>query len=499
MEFPTAAARVLRFGIFELDTHSGELRRHGLKIRLPDQAFQILRLLSARPGDVITREELRQQLWTSDTFVDFDLGLNSAIHKLREAVGDSADNPQFIQTLPRRGYRFIAPVNAAADDPRSGSVAPSVSPSARLSSKWIAGGLALAVMAAAPVMYQRGWWDQVRPDAAGTAAGSPAERHPLARRAIDPAAYDAYLKGVSAEGLQTYEGFRNAVAYFEDAVAKQPDFAMAYANLGQVQLQFLYGGPLSPRETVPKAEAATRKALALDDTLPLAHRTLAGILRNYYWQWEEAEKEVLRARALSKNPSEIPAAELLQNGQFALAIAQAERGRRLDPLSFAAAVNLASAFRAAGQYDRAIAEYRNALTITPLRPRGHFQLGVTFVFMGRLKEAIHELETAAGLSSGNSRFEAYLAYAYAAAGRPLDARRIVKALEARAQQQYVSGFGLALIYDALGEKEPALAAFERAYQDRAVEFAQLEQYPPFTTIASDPRYQARMREIGPPR
>jgi tetratricopeptide (TPR) repeat protein len=103
------------------------------------------------------------------------------------------------------------------------------------------------------------------------------------------------------------------------------------------------------------------------------------------------------------------------------------------------------------------------------------------------------------LSSMNSRFEAYLAYAYAAAGQPLDARRILKALEARARQQYVSGFGLALIYDALGEKEPALAAFERAYQDRAVEFSQMAQYPPFKTIASDPRFQARMRDIGLPR
>ena len=365
MEFPTAAARVLRFGIFELDAHSGELRRHGLKIRLPDQAFQILQLLLARPGDVITREELRQQLWTSDTFVDFDLGLNSAIHKLREALGDSADNPQFIQTLPRRGYRFIAPVNRAADDPRSGSVAPSVSPSARLSPKWIAGGLALAVMTAALVVYQRGWWDRVRADAAGAAAGSPAERHPLGRRAIDPAAYDAYLKGVSAAGLQTYEGFRNAVAYFEDAVAKQPDFAMAYANLGQAQLQFLYAGPLSPRETVPKAEAATRKALELDDTLPLAHRTLAGILRNYYWQWEDADKELQRARVLGKHPAEFSAMELIESGQFALAIAQAERARRVDPLSFNAAIDLASAFRAARQYDRAIAEYRSALADHP--------------------------------------------------------------------------------------------------------------------------------------
>ena len=171
----------------------------------------------------------------------------------------------------------------------------------------------------------------------------------------------------------------------------------------------------------------------------------------------------------------------------------------MDPLSFNAAIDLASALRAARQYDRAIVEFRSALQITPRRPRGHFQLGVTFVFMGRLKEAIDELETAVRLSSGNSRFEAYLAYAYASAGRPRDARRILKELEARARQQYVSGFGIALIYDALGEKEPALAAFERAYQDRAVEFSQMPQYPPFKTIASDPRYQARMRDIGLPR
>ena len=500
MESPNAPARVHRFGIFELDAQSRELRRLGLKVRLPDQAFQVLRLLLARPGEVVTREELRQQLWTSDTFVDFDLGLNNAVRKLREALDDSADNPRFVETLPRRGYRFIAPLQPATTDRivefAAGGTATA---GARGRLKWIAGGLVFAVVIATLVLYQSGWWDLVRADAGKAGAGSPAVGEPRAGRAIDPAAHEAYLKGMTAGGGQTYEAVRNAVGYFEVAVARQPDFATAYASLGQAQLQFLYVGPLSPRETVPKAEAATRKALQLDDTLPLAHQTLATILRSYHWKWEDAEKEALRARALRKGLSEPPTTELIEKGQFALAIAQAERVRRLDPLSFAAAVNLAAAFRAAKQYDRAIAEYRNALEITPRRPRGHFQLGVTYVFMGRLEEAIHELETAVGLSSGNSRFEAYLAYACAAAGRPLDARRIVTVLEARAKQQYVSGFGLALIYDALGEKEPALAAFERAYQDRAVEFAQLEQYPPFTTIASEPRYQARMRDIGLPR
>ena len=101
---------MFRFGVFELDVRSGELRRHGLKIRLPDQSFQILRALLMRPGEVVTRDELRQVLWTAETFVDFEVGLNSAVRKLREALDDSADNPRFVETVPRRGYRFVAPV-----------------------------------------------------------------------------------------------------------------------------------------------------------------------------------------------------------------------------------------------------------------------------------------------------------------------------------------------------------------------------------------------------
>jgi len=109
-----SGARVFRFGVFDLDTQSGELRRNGLKIRLPDQSFQILRALLMRPGEMVTREELRQVLWTAETFVDFEVGLNSAVRKLREALDDSAENPRFIETLPRRGYRFIGPVSAPA-------------------------------------------------------------------------------------------------------------------------------------------------------------------------------------------------------------------------------------------------------------------------------------------------------------------------------------------------------------------------------------------------
>jgi len=102
--------RIARFGVFELDLAAGELRKSGAKLRLQEQPFQVLAMLLERTGDVVTREELRQKLWPADTFVDFDHSLNTAVNKLRETLGDSASSPRYIETLARRGYRFIAPV-----------------------------------------------------------------------------------------------------------------------------------------------------------------------------------------------------------------------------------------------------------------------------------------------------------------------------------------------------------------------------------------------------
>lgn len=101
---------ILRFGTFEMNVRAGELHRQGTRIRLQEQPFQLLAVLLQRPGDLVTREELRAHIWPQDTFVDFDNSLNTAAAKLRKALGDSAENPHFIETLPRRGYRFIAPV-----------------------------------------------------------------------------------------------------------------------------------------------------------------------------------------------------------------------------------------------------------------------------------------------------------------------------------------------------------------------------------------------------
>ena len=111
MALESQTPKIVRFGVFEVDLRAGELRKQGVKIKLQEQPFRVLTVLLQRPGEVVTREELRNQNWPPDTFVDFDNSLNTAINKLREALGDSADNPRFIETLPRRGYRFLAPVS----------------------------------------------------------------------------------------------------------------------------------------------------------------------------------------------------------------------------------------------------------------------------------------------------------------------------------------------------------------------------------------------------
>jgi len=646
MNLRTPDAHVFRFGIFELDAQSGELRRHGLKIRLPDQSFQILRALLKRPGELVTRDELRQLLWTAETFVDFEVGLNSAVRKLREALGDSADQPRFVETVPRRGYRFVGPVaepsvdrvaTTAADRPvEQGSVPPSELAAASLTesppaseaasrlqrpARWRTAALFFVlVVGIGGIAYSRGLLSIPRPSTSvepirslvvlpfenlmgdpaqdyfadsvtdavtahlaqiegldvisrtsarqykqttktlaqirtelndvegvveGTlqrsgdkvritvkliraetdralqgkiydgelsgmfslhqliasdlaaAAGRP-RPSPARTPTINVKAYDAYIKGLNARGLQRHEGFRRAVVYLEEAVALQPDFAEAYAELAMVQVQFLYGGPYSPHEVIPKAEAAARKALQLNDNLPNAHRALGQILNLYYWRWEEGDKELERAASIGGlDPTEAVSASLRRRRRYQEAIVSAERGRKFDPLSVQAQIAVGNSYRSAGQYERALSEYARALEMSPANNRAQFQMGVNLVAMGRPADAIRELEIAARQATGhNSRMEAYLGYAYAAAGRARDARGVLKELEAHRQDQYVSWYGIALIHDALGEKAQALAAVQRAFEDRAVEFALHDQYAPFKTIASDPAFQAVIRKVG---
>jgi tetratricopeptide (TPR) repeat protein len=204
-----------------------------------------------------------------------------------------------------------------------------------------------------------------------------------------------------------------------------------------------------------------------------------------------------RASAPSGEESPSPISNsLIRRGQFQDAVAVAERARKLDPLSVNAQIAVGTAYRAAGQYDRAIAELRRALAMSPGRDRINFQIGVTLLAMGRLDDAIREIEIGARPPSGhNSRHEAYLGYAYAVAGRTQEARAILHELDGHRRDQYVSWYGIAMIHDALGDKALALAAVQRAFEDHAVEFGLMNQYPPFKTIATEPTFLSIMRTV----
>ena len=439
---------VRRFGPFEIDCRSGELRKHGLKIRLAEQPFRILVLLLDRRGEVVTREEIRQALWPADTFVDFDAGLSSAVRKLRDALGDSAAQPRFVETVPRRGYRFIAAVVPLDQPPDAVIVRASGSPRQGMR---LAAMIGVAVVALAAVAFTE-----------------------MRRPHVTPAADALFLKGVAAMGRENVDGFRAAADYFEQATRLQPDFASAYAWLGQARLQLVYAGQFAPRDVIPRADAAVRQALALDDGLALAHRVRASILSDYYWQPEAGRREAQRAAQLEPASSQ---------------------GSGVDPLSAQGALNAGMILRDRGQFDRALDEFRRATTLNPQLARVQYQIGVTYALMGRWREAVEALQRAVAISPDNSRFIAYQGYAAAMAGRPEEARRILQDLRDRSRRQYVSSYGMAALYDALGDRDAAAEALERAYEDHALEFMQWKHYPVFARADVDPRYQQVLRRV----
>ena len=321
----------------------------------------------------------------------------------------------------------------------------------------------------------------------------------MGSRPINAEANELLFHGLVAASRQSYPGFSEAITYFEQAIAKQPDFAFAYAAMSHCYIQFSFVGPLSPQEFMPKAEAAARKALELDDVLPEAHAALGMVLYRFHWDWSGAEKELRRALELNPSYSEghWRLSEFLSaSGRAEEALAEAQRAQELDPLSLQAILEVAAAYRAVGQYDRAITEFRKALEKDPSRPRAHFQLGVTYVEKGELDEGIAELESAVKLSQGNPRFLAYLGYAHAVVGKKSEAQKILNELNTISRKQYVSPLGIALVDMGLGQKETALAWLERAYEVHDGELTGLVRDFRLKPLHSDPHFQDLVRRVG---
>ncbi len=475
-----SADHTVRFGVFELDIRSGELRKSGARIRLQEQPLQILSLLLERPGEIVTREAICKKLWPDGTFVDFDHSLNAAVVRLREALDDSADNPRFIETVPRRGYRFIAPVQGRADDSSAPSAARAASRSRR-KLWWVAatvvmlllslalpialnvGGLrqrlfastdsqpkiesiavlplknlmndpaqdyfvegmhesliaelskvsALKVISRTSAMQfkeakmslpeiarklnvdavvegsvlregnqiritvqliygpsEKQLWGRsfdrelggililYREVAKAIAdeikvALTPSEKARLTNaRSVRPEAHEAFLKGLSIWGQRADDSAQRSMEYFKQAIALDPNYALAYARLAFSHTL----AAVPPREHFPKAKEAALKALEIDDQVAEAYAALA--LTSYFYDWDWAAAEQYARRALELDPNSavshhVYGLYLSTMGRHDEAIAAMQRAAELEPLVPLSIINLAKTYVWAQQYERA--------------------------------------------------------------------------------------------------------------------------------------------------
>ena len=616
----SAAGRIFRFGAFEFCVEARTLRKNGLQIKLSGQPACVLALLLEHPGEVITREEVQKRLWPEGTYVDFEHSVNAAVKRLRQALGDSADSPRFIETLARNGYRFIAPVNQTLDQPapapaskktlppmaglpiaaglgifvvivgamavlhdkRQPPVVPApirslaVLPLANLSGdpgqEYFAEGMAdvlrqdlegihaLRVVSRTSSTYYRGsnkplpeiarqmnvdavvdgsvlrsgsrvrisveliqaandtrlWGDTYERDLKDVFALqsevarkiadeirvtlTPRDRARLAQRPTpNPDAYLAYSKGRFFWNRRTEVDLKRAIAYFQQAIEKDPNYALAYDGLADCWLPLGWYAYMAPADTFPHAKAAVRKALALDDSLAEAHTSLAFVTLYYDRDWAGAEREFRRAIGLNPNYANAHHwyAEFLSLvGRDKEAIAESERARELDPLSNIINTWVGSRYFFARRYDEAIEQYRNAVEMDPDFVPVHLVLGHAFEQKHMYGEAIVELEKAVSLSGGSPVYRASLAHAYGVAGRRNEARKLFGELSDLSKRKYVSSYDLALAALGVGATDQAFALLAQAVDERSPRAAFLTVDPRFDGLRSDARFRALIVRIG---
>jgi TolB-like protein/DNA-binding winged helix-turn-helix (wHTH) protein/Tfp pilus assembly protein PilF len=625
MPAPTPLSPIVCFGVFQLDLKARELHKAGVKIKLQGQPFRALELLVERAGQVVSREELRQKVWPTDVFVTFDQGLNNAIKKVRDALGDSADSPRFIETLARHGYRFIAPVSAVA------AVSAEPLPASPPRSRWgwaAPRRIALLALATTSLLAALTYWAW---HGLGTRAGPSPERIVLAvlpfgnlsrdpdqeffsdglteemitqlgklnperlviiasgsvtkykgsklavgeigrqlhadylvqgsvRRAadrvrisvqliqvrdqtdlwaesydrelkdmlllqdsvtrtianqihvaltpgqqagrsgptkLDPEAYEAYLKGRYYWNKRTGDGMQKALAYFQQAIDKDPAYGVAYSGLADCNSGLAWHGFKSPADALPKAHAAALKAIEIDPQSAEAYASL-GLVRLHRWDWSAAETAFKHALQLDPNYANAHhwyADYLSINGRHDEALFEARHALQLDPLNLMIGTWVGLRYYLAREYGHAIEQGQSTVELDPSFAAGHLVLGEAYVRAGLRDKGLVELQRAAALSGGSPLYLAQVAVAHALAERKSEALRIAARLQMLSTERYVSPYGLAQIYAALKDNEQTFKWLQAAYDDHAVWMAYLAVDPAFDAFRSDRRFQDLLRRV----
>jgi serine/threonine protein kinase/TolB-like protein len=312
-------------------------------------------------------------------------------------------------------------------------------------------------------------------------------------------AYELYLKGRFYWNKRTAEALKKSIVYFNQAIEKDPGFALAYAGLADCYV--VPANRLPPREAMPRAKAAAIRALELDEKLAEAHTSLARVLSVYDWDWTNADKEY--KRAIELNPRYAIAHQWYggwfeARGRHNEAIAERKRALELDPLSSIVNFELGVAFYYARAYDQAIEQFQKTLELDQNFPPAKHFLAATYLQKGMYDKAIAGFREAIPLMSNEVTGTASLGHVYALSGKKSDARTVIDQLKQLSGHQYVAPTNIALIYGGLGEKDQAFAWLEKGYEERSFAMSWLNVEPRWDSIRSDPRFADLIRRMGLP-
>lgn len=584
---------IYEFGLFRLDADDRILLRGDRRVHVTEKVFNVLLLLVERSGHLVTKEELMEQVWP-DSVVE-ENNLTVSMSALRKALGQRLEGGRYIETVSRRGYRFVADVRGIKGervDPaqeegdeaparaKTGVSSPATTTLAVLpllnvsddpSLEYLSDGItesiinSLSKLPQLKVLARSTMFRFKDTDADPLEVGRQLDTHALLTGRIlqvneelivklelinvregsqiwgehykrksadifevqeeisqevseklklrltgaqkrqltkryteDIEAYHLYLKGRYCWNKRTGEALKMAIEFFQRAIAKDPDYALAYTGLADCYAIIPFYSNIPPKPAFEEAKKATDKALEIDDALAAAHASLGFVKEYYEWDWVGAGKEY--KKAIDLNPNYATAHQwygmyFMKLGQFERARRELKRALRFDPRSLIINTDLGLPSYFKRQYDEAVEQYRKVLKMDQDFIWARFFLGWTYERSGRFSEAIAEFRKAK-LIDDRPEVSAMIAHTYAVSGRRSEARRILANLEEQSKRHYISPYYIALVFAGLDDKDRAFVWLEKAYSDRNEWLVWLKVDPRFDCLWTDSRFSELLRRIG---